>query len=276
MPQNRAQTAREGETLFLIHRDLRDALDLVFDGILDGDDLVFVVLDLAEGRVERGRLAGTSRPRHQHHAVRLANVAAEFDDVGVGETHHIERQLLKLLAHALFVEHAEHGVFAMHGGHDGDAEIDQPAFVAHAEAAVLRHAPFGDIEFGHHLDTRENRRMPILGDGRHGVLQHAVNAVLDGDFLVARFNVNVRGAPFERVEQGGVHQLDHRGDVAIGTQLLDRERLVGVLFVAHHVEREAFGHLFEHPLALLGLLEQVGDLAQGRHFDAQLFAEQDG
>ena len=39
-------------------------------------------------------------------------------------------------------------------GHDGHAEVDQPAFVPHAETAVLRHAALGDIELAH--DSRSS------------------------------------------------------------------------------------------------------------------------
>ena len=60
---------------------------------------------------------------------------------------------MKLLAHRLLIENAKHGIFAMNGRHDGDAKIDQPAFVAHAEAAVLRNAALGDIKLAHHLDA---------------------------------------------------------------------------------------------------------------------------
>ena len=61
--QDRAQAAREGQALFLVDRNLRDAAHLVFDRIFDGDDLVFVVLDLVERGVERGRLAATRSAR---------------------------------------------------------------------------------------------------------------------------------------------------------------------------------------------------------------------
>ena len=107
-------------------------------------------------------------------------------------------------------------------------------------------------------------------------MQHAVNAVLDGHFLVARFDVDIAGAPLQRVEDGGVHQLDHRRDVAVGGQLVDGERFVLVLFVADDVEREAFGHFFEHALRLLGFLEQVGNLRERGDLDAQLLLQQDG
>lgn len=113
-------------------------------------------------------------------------------------------------------------------------------------------------------------------DGRHGIVQHAVDAVLDYHFGVARLDVNVQGAPLERVEDGGIHQLDDRRNFGIlRRQLLNRERLVGVLVVAHHVERETLRDLVQHALRLLGLLQQVGDLRERCHFDLELALQQD-
>jgi hypothetical protein len=152
-------------------------------------------------------------PGDKHHAVGFFDIAAELGKIVIAEADHIERKLGKLFAHRFFVEHTQHGVFAMNGGHDGDAEIDEAAFIAHAETAVLRNAAFGDIELAHDLDTRNDRRIPFFGDGRHGVLQNTVNAVFDGQLLIARFDVNIAGAPFEGVEDGGIHQLDDGRDV---------------------------------------------------------------
>ena len=75
--QNGAQAAGEGEALFLVDGNLRDAANLVLDRIFDGDDLVFVALDLVERGVERRGLAGAGGAGDQHHAVGLANIAAE-------------------------------------------------------------------------------------------------------------------------------------------------------------------------------------------------------
>jgi hypothetical protein len=97
----------------------------------------------------------------------------------------------------------------MHGGHDGDAEVDEAALVAHAEAAVLRHAALGDVEFAHDLDARQDGLVVLAGDGGHGLLQHAVDAVLDHDTaVVVCLEVDVGGAALERGEDGGVDQAD--------------------------------------------------------------------
>ena len=48
MAQDGAQAAGEGESLFLVHRNLRDAANLVLHRVFDGDDLVLVALDLIQ------------------------------------------------------------------------------------------------------------------------------------------------------------------------------------------------------------------------------------
>ena len=63
VPKDGTQSAGEGEALLFIDRDLRDAADLVLDRVFDGDDLVFVALDLVERGIECCRFAGTGGGR---------------------------------------------------------------------------------------------------------------------------------------------------------------------------------------------------------------------
>ncbi len=88
--QDGPQAAGKRESLFLVHGNLGDAADLILDGIFDGDDLVFVVLDLVDGGVKSGGLTGTGGPGDEHHAVRLANVAAEPHHLFVVEADDVE------------------------------------------------------------------------------------------------------------------------------------------------------------------------------------------
>ena len=106
-------------------------------------------------------------------------------------------------------------------------------------------------------------------------MKNSASEVLDGHFLVARLDVDVARPPLQRVEDGRVHQFDHRGDVAVGSgQLVDREGFVLIALIRHHVQREAFGDFLQHALRLLGLLQQLGDLRKRRHFHAQLSVEE--
>ena len=65
-------------------------------------------------------------------------------------------QRLQLIGDRALVQNAQHGVLAIHARHDGDAEVDRPVVDRDLEAAVLRHAPLGDIELRHHLDARDH------------------------------------------------------------------------------------------------------------------------
>ena len=60
----------EGQADLGVDLNLADARLLVLDRVLDGDDLERLVLDLVEGRVERGALAGAGRAGDQDDAVR--------------------------------------------------------------------------------------------------------------------------------------------------------------------------------------------------------------
>ncbi len=60
--QDRAQSARECQALFLVDRNLRNTANLVFDRILNRDDLVFVCLDFVDRRIQRGRLTASGGP----------------------------------------------------------------------------------------------------------------------------------------------------------------------------------------------------------------------
>src|SRR5438309_87105 len=164
----------------------------------------------------------------------------------------------------------------MHGGHDGDAEVDEPALVADAEATILRDAALGDVELAHDLHARQDGLVVLAGNRRHGLLQDAVDAVLDEQAVVAGLEVDVGGAALKRGEDSGVDKPDDRRNVAFAREPLDRDVLVGVVVAGEHVEGEALAGLFEDALALLGLFQQVGDLREGGYSDYEPLTEQAG
>src|SRR5262249_9789286 len=120
----------------------------------------------------------------------------------------IETKTLEFFGERFLVEDAKDSVFTVTGGHDGNAKIDVAALVFDAEAAVLRNAALGDIEIAEDLNARKNSGVPFLSDRLHGVLKDAVDAVLDGDFGVARFDVNIGGTSLERGEDDGFDETD--------------------------------------------------------------------
>ncbi len=185
------------------------------------------------------------------------------------EADHIEREVAEFFAQRFFVENAQNGVFAMDGRHDGNAEVDETAFVAHAEAAVLRDAALGDIQFAHDLNARKDGGVPFLGQRLHGVLQHAVNAVLHDHFGVARFDVNVTGAALERGENHGVHQPNDGAHAGIAREFVHGDIFVAVFVVADDLQRKTFGSLIQDALGLFGALQQIVDLRSGGDFNLE-------
>ena len=73
---------------------------------------------------------------------------------------------------------------------------------------------------------RENGGVVLAGDGRHGRLQHAVDAVLDDHRIVVGLDMNVGGAALESGEDGGVDQANDGADVFFAGQLLDGDIFV--------------------------------------------------
>src|ERR1700674_585260 len=276
--QDGAQSASEGQTFFLIDRDLGDATNLVFDRVFNGDDFVFVGLDLADRCVQGRGLAASGWSGDQHHAVRFLDVAAEFPQVVFIETHHIESEFVKFFAHRFFIEHAQHGILAVDGRHNRNAEVDRPlgTAVAHAEASVLRNPALGDIQFTHHFDTRDDGRVVLLGDGRHGLGEHAVEAELDAHGVIAGFDMNVTGPPLQSGEDRSIDETNDGADIALlGGQPVDGDPLVPARLVfVDHIQGKAFAGVFENPLGLFRLLEDFGDLGQGRNLGDDALAEQ--
>ena len=61
--------AGKGHADLRIHLHLVDAVHLIFDRLLDGDDLAIGFVDVIETGVERARFAGTGRAGDEQNAV---------------------------------------------------------------------------------------------------------------------------------------------------------------------------------------------------------------
>src|SRR5262249_43319462 len=155
------------------------------------------VLNLIERSVERRRFTGTGRAGHQHHAVRLADKFAELLQIVRIEADNFQIQLAERFVNLLFVENTDDTVFAVNCRHDGDTEVNFAPFDKNSETPVLRHTTFGNVEFGHDLDTLNNGL--VMGNINRvgGAIEGAVNAVFHHDIGIARFDVNVRGAALQ-------------------------------------------------------------------------------
>ena len=119
-------------------------------------------------------------------------------------------------------EQTHHDRFAVQHRNDGNADVHLGVINAHLDAAVLRQAFFGDVEVAQNFDARNDGRLKALELRGHGnVLQLAVNAVADAEFVLERFEMDVRRAQFDGVLQNLVDEADDgrlvfRGLVEVG------------------------------------------------------------
>ena len=60
--QDRSQSTGKGKSFLLVDGNLRNAANLIFDRVFNGDDLVFVGLDFVDCCVERCRLSAPVGP----------------------------------------------------------------------------------------------------------------------------------------------------------------------------------------------------------------------
>src|SRR5467141_3062478 len=116
--------------------------------------------------------------------------------------------------------------------------------------------------------------MPFFGDGLHGMLQNPVNAVFDGDFGIARFDVDVTGAALERGENNRFNEADHRAGGAVAREPVPRNRFFALFLFLGGLESECFRGLLKNALRLLGAFQQVTNLACRCDADCELLAEE--
>ena len=83
LPQNRPQGGGEGLAGLGVDLHLGDVVQVVFDRVLDRDDVSLVAVDLAEGGIERGRFSRPGGAAAEEHAVGLGHQAAHLlDELG--------------------------------------------------------------------------------------------------------------------------------------------------------------------------------------------------
>ena len=138
----------------------------------------------------------------------------------------------------------------------------------------MRHAPLGNVQVAQHLDARKHRRVPLLRDRLHGMLQHAVNPVLHRHFRIPRFDVNIARAALQRGEDNRLHQAHHRTHRGVASQAVAGNRLFAFFLVLGHLQREGLRRLFQHALGLLRALQQVANLPRCGDLIRQFLSQQ--
>jgi len=221
LAEDRAEHVGKGQPDFLFGRHLVDAGNLELDRVLYGHDIVNRVVEFVERGIQGRGFAGPRRAGDQDQPVRGINGRLELL-----ERIRVQPQFVYAGGQVGLVQKAEHHLFPVHRGHDGNAQVVVLAAHADAHAAVLRLAAFRDVQAAHDFEAGDQGQLHLFGR-RGGVHQYPVNPVAQPQRFVERLDMHVAGAVLHRLDQDEVGQLDDGrlfggGSQFVQVDLLDR------------------------------------------------------
>ena len=187
-----------------------DAGHLVFDGVLDRDELPVGLVHVVQATVKRRGFSGARGSSDEDDAVGEVDALFELRLV-VRE----EAQVGQPEEQRGFVEDAHHDAFAVDRGNRGNAEVDRLVRKADLDAAVLRQALFRDAHrLRHDFEPAHDGAVQAFRRGLH-FLQDAIDAETDAELALERLDVDVARAVRVGLEQEHRNHFDDRR-IALG------------------------------------------------------------
>ena len=202
LTQEAAEKLGECEFLFGVDLALHQSSNVVFNGILGGEDLYIDRVELIERGVERGGLSRTSRASDDDDAVGLVDHRAHAIEVIIAQANLVERKL-----DIGTVKHAKHDRLAEHGRKNRHAQVDRGLAEMELDTTVLRQTPLGDVELGHDLDAGDQRGGEGLGNLLH-LVEHAVDAVAQLELVFEGLEVDIAGLVLNGDHEDQLHEFD--------------------------------------------------------------------
>eukprot|EP01035_Chromulina_nebulosa_P041508 gene41508-56148_t len=142
----------------------------------------------------------------------------------------------------ILAEETHHDGFAVEHRDNGDADIDLGVLDTDLDAAVLRETFFRDIEVREDLHARDDRGLEAFDlRGHRHLLENAVDAVADAQFVLEGLEVHVGGAQLDRVLEDLIDETDDRRvlggliEIVIGAAVLIDDLQAGL--VVERVDR---------------------------------------
>jgi hypothetical protein len=163
------------------------------DRVLRRDDLDVRPVQLGERRVQRRRLAGPRRPRHEQDAVRTLDDRPKAFVVARMKTEVFQADQARAA-----VQKPHHQALPVRGGQGADADIQIPPLDLHPDTAVLRLALLRDVHAGHDLTAGQKRGLKPFRSGAH-LAANAVDPEPNPDAIFHGFDVDIRSAVLHRV-----------------------------------------------------------------------------
>src|SRR2546426_80668 len=127
-------------------------------------------------------------------------------------------------------ERGDHHALAVGGGCDRPGYVDLGVGEPRGDAAFWGQPPLRVVQPRHDLHAADDRGL-VLARRVRDLLQHAVDAVPHAQPVRARLEMHIARPRPQRLEDQDVDELDHRGLVGEGAQIVDR-----LFFVGEHDE----------------------------------------
>jgi hypothetical protein len=174
LPQDGAQGLGEVELDLRVDLRLADAGQLVLDRVFHRHDVAAARVQPASAAYSVVVLPEPVGPVTRMMPCGCAISCSKPVQRVAGHAHRFEAELALAL-----VQQAQHGAFAVRAGQRGHAHVDRAGADAQRDAAVLRQALLGDVQVGHDLQARDQRRVQ-RAVGLHHFAQRAVDAEAHG------------------------------------------------------------------------------------------------
>src|SRR5262245_39603212 len=250
----------ESEADLGIDMNLIDPVHLIFDRILDRDDLAVGDIDSLESTIKCCALTAACGSGDEENTVRFGRHLTHFFVKVVGES-----QSAKVNQRGIRpVENTHDDAFSVHRRQRRNAKVDFFSQHLELDASILRKPPLSNIEFGHQLDARNDRGSQRIRRSVH-ILQHAIHAVAQTQLLLKGLDMNVART---RLNRPGNDEIDQPNDGYFGSQI---SQMLDVFLIAAKCVAERLDQLFTIARFIaVQTLEPLLDFGLRRHENTQL------
>ena len=242
LTQNRPESSGKGQSTLEVDLDLIHSRKLVFNGILDRDNILLRGKNFPDAGIECCGLSTPRRPGDQEHPVGLVDGLANIDQRFLFEVQGIQVQ-----CQVARIQNTQHDFLAVNRGERRHTEVHLPSVDSELKFPVLGTTSLGDVQAGHDLDT--------TGDGAVHLLRRSdrfptatVNAIPNPHKLLHRFDMDITRLTANAFEDDQVDKLDDRSLVLVISELqlvdvLFTRRLLDIHLRVVHVLEEIPNHL---------------------------------
>ena len=204
LAQNRPQATGKGHVDLGVDRRLANARHVILHRVFNGQDVARGVIEMTQRGIQAGGFARAGWPGHQKDPV-----GPRQHLLKAGQRVGGHAQAFEVQPTGLFIEQSHHHPFAVGRRQGRDTHIHLMTGQAQADAAILWHALFSDVQPGHDFDARDQQIGQLTFWPEH-LTQLAIDAHAHRQVMFEGFEVNVGRFFTHGFAQQRVDQTDDR------------------------------------------------------------------